>query len=248
VVLADAARGRLIREGLTAAIVGRPNAGKSSLFNRLAGAARAIVTDVPGTTRDLLTERVDVGGIPFTFVDTAGIRQTPANAIEEEGIARARQADAAADLVIVVVDRSRPLDDDDRALVALVNEPGGRRLIVASKADLPPQWDAATIGALPVSSVTDEGIGGLRRAMLEACAGGGELRDRPALANVRHAALLRRAREALERARASAAAGAPEEFVLADIHEARGRFDEITGARPQDEVLRTIFERFCIGK
>jgi tRNA modification GTPase len=244
-VLAEAARGRVIREGLTAAIVGRPNAGKSSLFNRLAGAARAIVTDVPGTTRDLLTERIEVGGIPFTFVDTAGIRQTPANAIEEEGIARARQAGASADLVIVVVDRSRPLDEDDRALV---DEAAGRRLVVASKADLPARWDAATLGALPVSAVTDEGIGDLRRAMLEACAAGAELRDRPALANVRHAALLEQAREALERARASAAAGAPEEFVLADIHEARGRFDEITGARPQDEVLRTIFERFCIGK
>ena len=96
----------MIREGLTAVIVGRPNAGKSSLFNRLAGADRAIVTDVPGTTRDLLTERIDVGGIPFTFVDTAGIRDGHANAIEEEGIARARQAAAVADVAIVVVDGS----------------------------------------------------------------------------------------------------------------------------------------------
>src|SRR5262245_1175019 len=116
-LLADAKRGRVIREGLTVAIAGRPNAGKSSLFNRLAGAARAIVTDVPGTTRDLLTERVDVGGVPLTIVDTAGLRGLPGDAIEEEGIARARQAVAAADLVIVVLDRSEALTGDDRALI-----------------------------------------------------------------------------------------------------------------------------------
>ena len=128
--LEDAARGRVIRDGLTAAIVGRPNAGKSSLFNRLAGAARAIVTDVPGTTRDLLTERIDIGGVPFTFVDTAGLRREAANAIEEEGIARARQAGAAADVVIAVIDRSRPMDEDDRELTTASD---GRCIRVASK-------------------------------------------------------------------------------------------------------------------
>ena len=244
-LLAAAARGRVIREGLTVAIVGRPNAGKSSLFNRLAGAARAIVTDVPGTTRDLLTERIDIGGIPLTFVDTAGLRREAGNAIEEEGIARARQAADAADVVIAVVDRSRPLDDEDRALIAA---PGRRRLLVASKSDLPAAWSAAGIGALAVSSLTDEGLGELRRALLDLCGAPGEWRDRSALANVRHARLLDGARAALARAKSSVAAAVPEEFVLADIHEARACFDEITGARPQDEVLRAIFERFCIGK
>ena len=243
--LEDAARGRVIREGLTAVIVGRPNAGKSSLFNRLAGAARAIVTDVPGTTRDLLTERIDVGGIPFTFVDTAGLRREAMDPIEEEGIARARQARAAADVVIAVIDRSQPMDDDDRALVAAAD---ARRVLVASKSDLPAAWDAATAGAIAVSSLTDEGMGEVRGALLSRAGVGPELRDRAALANARHAALLEQAQEAVRRARASAAEGVSEEFVLADIHEARGRFDEITGARPQDEVLRTIFERFCIGK
>jgi len=243
-LLADAAHGRMIREGLTAAIVGRPNVGKSSLFNRLAGAARAIVTDVPGTTRDLLTERVEVCGVPFTFVDTAGVRRTAGDAIEEEGIARARQAEGAADVVIVVLDRSRPLTDDDRALI---EDTRARRVLVASKIDLPAAWNVAEIGALGVSSLTDEGIADLRAALVPA-AGAGELRDRPAVANIRHAALLEQARAAIVRARASAAAGVPEECVLADLHEARARFDEVTGARPQDEVLRTIFERFCIGK
>ena len=244
-LLADAARGRLIREGLTVAIVGRPNAGKSSLFNRLAGAARAIVTDVPGTTRDLLTERVDVGGVPLTIVDTAGLRARAADAIEEEGISRARQAGVAADLLIVVLDRSRVLGDDDLALLA--DTTARRRVIVASKCDLAAAWDAASAGALPVSSLTDEGFDELRAAIVGA-AGAGVPRDRAPIANMRHVALLEKAREAVMRAGTAAAAGMSEELVLADLHEARGRFDEITGARPEDEVLRTIFERFCIGK
>lgn len=244
-LLADASRGRLIREGLTAAIVGRPNAGKSSLFNRLAGAARAIVTAVPGTTRDLLTERVDIGGVPFTLVDTAGLRAAAADAIEEEGIARARQAVAAADVIVVVLDRSQALGTQERELLA--GTAGRARVVVASKSDLPQAWDAASVGARAVSSLTDEGIGDLRNALLDA-AGIVALRDRAPVANLRHAGLLAQAREAVTRARTAAADGVPEEFVLADLHEARARFDEIAGARPQDEVLRVIFERFCIGK
>ena len=243
-LLADARRGKVIREGLTVAIVGRPNAGKSSLFNRLLGAARAIVTDVPGTTRDLLTERVDVGGVPLTLIDTAGMRETPGDAIEEEGISRARQAQAAADVVIVVLDRSLPLTDADRQLAAAdFSRP---RIVVASKSDLPPAWNHVA-WARPVSSITDEGIAGLRDALL-AAAGVEPARDRAPIANLRHAALLEQAREALARAQSAAAAGLAEEFVLADLHDARARFEDVTGARPHDEVLRTIFERFCIGK
>jgi tRNA modification GTPase len=245
VLLADAARGKMIREGPTVAIVGRPNAGKSSLFNRLAGAARAIVTDVPGTTRDLLTERVDVSGVPFTIVDTAGLRAHGGDAIEEEGISRARQAGGVADLLIIVLDRSRALDDDDRALLETTSS--RRRIIVASKRDLAAAWDARAAGALEVSSLTDEGIDALRAALAQA-AGVDPLRDQAATANIRHVALLESARDAIVRAGMAAADGVPEEFVLADLHEARGRFDEITGARPQEEVLRVIFERFCIGK
>lgn len=244
-LLADAARGKVIREGLTVAIVGRPNAGKSSLFNRLAGAARAIVTDVPGTTRDLLTERVDIGGVPFTLVDTAGLRAHGGDAIEEEGIARARQAVDAADLLLIVLDRSSVLGEDDRTVLDVTAS--RRRVIVASKRDLPAAWDAERAGALEVSSLTDAGIDALRGALCGA-AGLGVLRDRAPIANLRHVALLEKARDAVARAGAAAATGVAEEFVLADLHEARGRFDEITGARPQEEVLRVIFERFCIGK
>jgi len=243
VLLADARRGRVIREGLTAAIVGRPNAGKSSLFNRLAGAARAIVTDVPGTTRDLLTERVDIEGVPFTLVDTAGVREGTADAIEAEGINRARTAAQAADVLMVVLDRSQPLTTDD---TALLESTGKRpRVLVANKADLPEAW--RDVDALPVSAATDQGMDVLRAALLEA-AGVEHYQDGAAIANQRHVALLEQARDALSRATASAADGAPEEFVLADLHDARAAFDAVTGARPQDEVLALIFERFCIGK
>jgi tRNA modification GTPase len=244
VLLADARRGRVIREGLTAAIVGRPNAGKSSLFNRLAGAARAIVTDVPGTTRDLLTERVDVGGVPFTVVDTAGLRGAAGDAIEAEGISRARQAVAAADLVLVVLDRSRALEEEDRELLRETSTRA--RVVVASKADLPAAWTPEA-GTIEVSALTDEGVASLREALC-AAAGIGDLREHAPVANQRHVALLEKAREALARAATAAAEKTPEEFVLADLHEARARFDEVTGLRPQDEVLALIFERFCIGK
>jgi tRNA modification GTPase len=243
-LLADARRGRVIREGLTVAIVGRPNAGKSSLFNRLAGAARAIVTDVPGTTRDLLTERVDIGGVPFTIVDTAGLRRAAGDAIEAEGISRARQAVAAADLLLVVLDRSRPLDDEDRHLVDGTSRRA--RVVAASKADLPAAW-TPDHGTIEVSALTDEDVVSLRQALC-AAAGIGELREHAPVANQRHVALLEKAREALARAAQAAGERTPEEFVLADLHEARARFDEITGLRPQDEVLAVIFERFCIGK
>lgn len=245
VLLADAVRGRLIREGLTVAIAGRPNVGKSSLFNRLAGAARAIVTGVPGTTRDLLTERIDIGGIPMTLVDTAGLRDGSEDAIEEEGISRARQAGAAADVLLLVLDGSEPLSKADRSLL---DETARRaRVVVASKADLPPAWRNDDVHALPVSSLTDEGIDALRAALARA-ASPVPGRDRPAISNLRHADLLVRAKDAIARASAAAAAGRPEELVLADLHEARGYFDDVAGVRAPDEVLHAIFERFCIGK
>ena len=244
-LLADAERGRLIRQGLTAVVVGRPNAGKSSLFNRLAGSDRAIVTEIPGTTRDLVTERVDVHGIPFTLVDTAGIRDRATDAIEEEGIARARQARTVADVLIVVLDGSAALTAADRELLS--STAGQARVIVASKADLPWCWPVEEHGALRVSSLTDAGVDGLRTAIVRA-AGVEPARDTAAIVNIRHAALLREARHAAARAHDAASNGVAEEFVLADLHEARGCFDDVTGARTPEDVLRVIFERFCIGK
>ena len=244
-VLADARRGRLIREGLTVAIVGRPNAGKSTLFNRLVGADRAIVTDVPGTTRDLLTERMDLEGIPVTVVDTAGMRTDPADVIEEEGIARAGAAAKSADAVIVVLDASQPLTAHDQAVIA--STAASVRVIVAAKDDLPGAWTPDAVRAVRVSALTDAGIEQLRAAIVKALDIDAP-RDSAAIANVRHIELMTRARRSLGAARDAAAGGAPEEFVLADLHEARGAFDEIIGTRTPDDVLRTIFERFCIGK
>jgi tRNA modification GTPase len=246
-LLADAGRGRLVRDGAQVVLAGPPNSGKSSLFNRLAGAGRAIVTDVPGTTRDLITERVDVNGVPVTLIDTAGSRTAPADAIEAEGITRAAAARRIASLVVIVLDVSRPLTDDGRSLL---RETGGMpRLVLGNKCDLEPAWDRRAIDAdlLPVSARTGEGIERLRDGMLAGLAAPPG-RDVPAVTNLRHVDLLTRARDLLERGREAAAGGAPEEFVLADLNEARVLLEEITGSRTPEDVLARIFERFCIGK
>ena len=245
-LLEDARAGRLVRDGAQVAIVGRPNAGKSTLFNALAGAGRAIVTEIPGTTRDLLTERVDLGGIAVTLIDTAGIRQTPNDKVEEEGILRARQAAERADLTLVVVDRSRPLDEDDRELL----NDSAHRLVVASKTDLPAAWTADILGvdAIEVSVPTGSGLETLRARIATALGVRESYRDTPAITNIRHVDLLRRARASIERAAVATASAQPEELVAADLAEARAALEEITGSRSADDTLNAIFERFCIGK
>jgi tRNA modification GTPase len=245
-LLRDAARGRLIREGAQVVILGRPNAGKSTLFNALAGASRAIVTDVPGTTRDLLTELVDIEGLSITLTDTAGLRQTPENAIEAEGIARAHGAAARSDLAVIVLDRSQPLLEADLALA------GSHRgaVIAASKADLPGAWavDAIAGTVVEVSARSGAGLDALRQAIISALGMREPAADSPAITNIRHVELLGRCREALARARDAAAAGLPEELVSADLAEARERIEDITGRRTPDDTLHAIFARFCIGK
>jgi tRNA modification GTPase len=247
-LLADAGRGRLVRDGAQVVIVGRPNTGKSSLFNRLAGAARAIVTDVAGTTRDLVTEVVDLDGIAVTLVDTAGLRTAAADVVEREGIARADAARQVADLVVVVLDGSAPLTHDDRDLMSKTE--GAPRVIVQNKSDLAAAWLPSEIAVrlVPVSARTGSGVAELSAAIVAALSGGERLRDTPALTNIRHVEVLTRARAALARAAVAAAAGTPEEFVAADVGEARAHLEEVTGARTADDVLSAIFSRFCIGK
>jgi tRNA modification GTPase len=231
-LLADARRGRIVREGLQVAIIGAPNVGKSSLFNALVGADRAIVTDTPGTTRDLVTESVDIGGVRVTFIDTAGIRDA-ADVVEAEGVARSRQAQSIADLVLVVVDKDEPEP---------VNAP---HLLVQSKVDL----DRPHRG-VRVSAKTGQGVGDLRLAILSAL-DVEPTRDRPEITNVRHATLLSRARDALARARAAVGfdgESLSEEFVLIDLQVAREALEEITGRRTSDELLGHVFSRFCVGK
>lgn len=243
-MLCDAGRGRMIREGAMVVIVGRPNVGKSSLFNALAGSDRAIVTDVPGTTRDLVTEPVDIEGVAVTLVDTAGARDA-IDVVEREGVSRAAQAREIADLLLVVIDVSEALTDDDRLL--LEQTAAQRRIVIANKHDR-----AATLGiagAVRTSATRGDGLDELRRAVARALTGEETLRDTAAISNMRHVALLEEARAHLIAARdAAAATNTPEEFLLSDLQAARVRFDEVVGVRTSDDVLRHIFERFCIGK
>jgi tRNA modification GTPase len=243
-LLADAGRGRLLREGMQVAIVGPPNVGKSSLFNALSGAGRAIVTDRPGTTRDLVTETIDLEGVRVTLVDTAGIRDTE-DVIETEGIARARRAEVVADLVLVVADRSIPLEQQG---LDFVGEPAGRFLRVAAKADLPAAWHSDE--SLAISSRTGAGLDLLRQRILQAM-DVEPLSDRPEITNIRHIRLVEQADAALRRARNAAlgdGASMPEEFVLADLQDARAALEEVTGKRAPGDLLAHIFARFCIGK
>jgi tRNA modification GTPase len=253
-LLRDARRGRLIREGLQVAIVGPPNVGKSSLFNALVGASRAIVADVPGTTRDLISESIDLDGLRVTLVDTAGLRET-VDVVESEGVSRSRGAADVADLTLFVCDASDP-----ESIEALASFPQERRaalkapreqvrtLIVANKSDLHRAWSHAD--AVAVSATTGAGLDNLRQ-QIAAALDVDLLADRPEMTNVRHLALVERADQALHRARTAALAeghSLPEEFVLADLQDARSALEEITGRRAPEDLLAHIFARFCIGK
>jgi len=249
-LLANARRGRLIREGLQVAIVGAPNVGKSSLFNALAGASRAIVADVAGTTRDLVSEVIDLEGLRVTLIDTAGLRDST-DAVEAEGVARSLQAQAVADLVVrVIVD---PIEEPHRSPTAASLE-DTKNFVVQNKIDVTAR--RSPVADLHVSARTGEGVDLLRAAIVNALtsddAGTDQWRrDRPEITNLRHVTLVQRAHDALLRARhaaGEAAAPMPEEFVLADLQDARAALEEIAGRRTPDDLLEHIFARFCVGK
>jgi tRNA modification GTPase len=243
-LLDGARRGRIIRDGATVVIVGRPNVGKSSLFNALVGQDRAIVTASPGTTRDLVSEAINIEGLAIRLVDTAGLRDA-VDIAEREGVVRSVRAREIADLILVVLDGSEPVTSEDQRLL---DETATRdRLVVANKNDR--SSVRAIDGALPVSAVTGAGIVELKRALTRALTGGEALHDDATISNVRHSSLLSEARAHLAHAHDALKDDAvPEEFILADLHAARASFDEVVGAHAPDEVLRHIFERFCIGK
>ena len=247
VLLAQAARGRLVREGAQVAIVGAPNVGKSSLFNALLNTDRAIVTAIPGTTRDLLAERADIGGLSLALIDTAGVRET-SDVVEREGVARARGTIGVADLTIVVLDGARPLSKDDRELLEATASRS--RVVVLNKSDLPRVVgeNFSSPGALAISAKTGDGLSELIDAIASALSSNDSRRDTPAITNVRHAVLLERARDSLTRAGLALESEVSEEFPLLDLQEASAALQEITGKRTSDDLLRHIFERFCIGK
>jgi tRNA modification GTPase len=246
---ASFAYGKLVHEGFTLAIVGRPNVGKSSLFNRLLEQDRAIVTAIPGTTRDVVSETASLGGIPVKLLDTAGVR-IGQDVVESLGIARSYQAMADADLTLVVVDASQRLAPEDEALIRRARQ-DGKTLVAANKSDLAPQVEVP--GALPVSALTGAGIEPLRHAIMETIVGinvpDGRLEQEGGfITSLRHEQLLRESGEALAQARTATTVGIPHEMVLLDLYAALRPIDAITGATTADDILNRIFSTFCIGK
>ncbi len=245
-----AAWARALREGVQVAIVGRPNAGKSSLFNRLVGEDRAIVTALPGTTRDRVSATVELQGALFTLSDTAGLR-VAADEIEAHGIARARQALETSRLAIWVVDASVPADGEDAQVAAAL---AGRAVVLAlNKCDLPlanagatvASWEALAADArVRTSAVTGAGVDELAASLVRVA--GFEPGD--LLASERQFEGLARACEALLRADAEAAGGAPGEIVAIELRAAMGELEELLGVRVSDDMLGRIFARFCVGK
>lgn len=249
-LVADWERGRVVREGLSLAIVGPPNAGKSSLLNALLGEERAIVAAVPGTTRDVIEERFFIDGVPVRVLDTAGLRASDDD-VERIGIERARAALAAAAVALVVIDGARPLDDDARAVLALTRD--RPRVVLFNKRDLgrrgyderaPAERDAL------LGSVHDAAtLAAVRAAVAQA--GWGEERidlARPHLASARQADAVARAGEALQRSRATLDAGDALDLIAPELLTALAALGEVTGAAATEAILDGVFARFCIGK
>ena len=234
--------GKLVHSGITLAIVGRPNVGKSSLFNRLLEQDRAIVTEIPGTTRDLVSEVAAIEGIPIRFVDTAGIR-TGQDLAERLGIERSYQAMAEADLTLVVIDLSQPVEPADLALMDRARSQG-RYILVGNKSDLP------TVAVPPeeciaVSAISGHGIDRLREKIVPAAA---REQESGFITSLRHEQLLCESVEALQQARTATELGIPHEMLLLDLYAALRPIDAITGATSADDILNRIFSTFCIGK
>jgi len=256
------AHGRILHDGLTLAIVGRPNAGKSSVFNALVERERAIVTDMPGTTRDTVTERIALGGIPLELVDTAGLREA-ADEAERLGIARSREALADAAIVLIVIDATEiagksdggiQLHEEDRRLIDAVS--GRSALIALNKCDLVAESlnrvdlvaaSAKTLPVLATSAVTNSGIPKLRDAILK-LATGGAAAEPGMLTSLRHYQAITEALQGLDDAGTAVSADIPHEMVLLDLYRALADLDSLTGKTTPDDILNHIFASFCIGK
>jgi len=245
--------GRVIREGIELAIVGKPNVGKSSLFNRLLQKERAIVTEIPGTTRDALIDVASIQGVPVSLVDTAGIRHA-LDVVEKIGVQRSRQAIADADLVLVVLDGSQPLDDDDLGIMRETESLP--RLMVVNKTDLELKLDAESLRSsakgtpiVRVSALTGAGIEALQQEILEIITSRSAFQPEDViLTNARHHRLIVEAARCIEKAKAALDEGYSEEVALVGLHDALRAMGEITGEVTIEEILDQIFSTFCIGK
>lgn len=251
------AQGRIVHAGLTLAIVGRPNVGKSSLFNRLVERERAIVTATAGTTRDLVTERVSLGGIPVELVDTAGLREAFDEA-ESIGIRKSREALSEADIVLLVVDANAPLAEDE---IALIDSLRGRRVLIAgnksdlveidfdkmdlSKVDLA---GSAPLTVITTSALTGEGLAELRHQMLFLLRGTSAEEPAGMLTNLRQHQAVAATLGALDSAREAVGRRIPHEMLLLDLYAALRHLDSLTGETTSDDILSLIFSTFCIGK
>jgi tRNA modification GTPase len=241
--------GRLLQEGVRVAITGCPNVGKSSLFNSLVERERAIVTDIPGTTRDTLTEAIDLEGIPVILTDTAGLRETT-DGIETLGIERTRRAMSDSDLVLVVIDGSTEVGPADRELIDQTENT--RRLVVMNKSDLPgfnaPASCIEELRPINVSARTGEGLASLRAAILATVNSNGSDEGGLLITNARHYDLLCNAQREIEAARVALRDRHSEELVLVPLHNALKFLGQITGETTTEDILSEIFATFCIGK
>jgi tRNA modification GTPase len=244
-LLRSFASGKLVHQGFTLAVVGRPNVGKSSLFNRLLNEDRAIVTDLPGTTRDLVSEATSLEGIPVKLVDTAGIRHSQ-DLVETLGVERSYQAIVDADLTLLVFDLSAKVTEEDQLLLERLRDQ--RPILVGNKCDLERRFTNCS-ELLAVSAMTGEGLVSLQQAILRRLAPDGLASpESGSITSIRHHALLRESLEALENAGRAVKLQIPHEMLLLDLYAALRPIDAISGATTADDILNRIFSTFCIGK
>ncbi|WP_046227286.1 tRNA uridine-5-carboxymethylaminomethyl(34) synthesis GTPase MnmE [Paenibacillus dauci] len=252
-LLRTANEGKILREGITTAIVGRPNAGKSSLLNALAQDNRAIVTDIPGTTRDVIEEFVSINNIPLKLLDTAGIRETM-DIVEKIGVERSRSAVNEADLLLLVLNSSEPLNADELELLEQIRD--RQVIVIMNKIDLPRQLDMDQLlqyvqeeSIVPMSIVNEEGIDRLEQAISSLFFGGKlEAADMTYVSNVRHIGLLKQARQSLVDAYEAADQLIPIDMIQIDVRLAWEQLGEIIGDSAPDSLIDQIFSQFCLGK
>lgn len=252
-LLKTANEGKILREGITTAIVGRPNVGKSSLLNALARDNKAIVTDIPGTTRDVIEEYVTINNIPLKLLDTAGIRETM-DVVEKIGVERSKAAFSDADLILLVLNANDELHEDELALMEQIH--GRQALVIMNKMDLPPHLDKAKLltffdesSIVPMSVLEEEGLDKLEEAISELFFGGKlESGDLTYVSNVRHIALLKKAHKSLQDAYEAAEMLVPIDMIQIDVRLAWEQLGEIIGDTAADSLLDQIFSQFCLGK